>query len=253
MMAFKWSGEFKFPYPPLQANGIFPPPPGRRRIAFLSNVVMMDIFERIMRQFDAWKLEQKYMRRRRTRILRKLSRCMINAGLFSLHADLGRGIPVWGWRVCSLESASFAGTIKWIESFQLDKDKAECEHQIGGASIRHLHQGGRTITYEGTMGQVASTRPTSGSEFYSGRLSSWSRKVLDVYTRSLREVTSLSSMAINLDGSLHIYSLWAMCVITKRERITVRRWRRWQVWTRRANRGFQRRMAIRAGPFELLV
>jgi hypothetical protein len=35
---------------------------------------MADIFERIKRQYDAWKLEQKYMRRRRNRMtMRKYS------------------------------------------------------------------------------------------------------------------------------------------------------------------------------------
>jgi len=34
---------------------------------------MADIFERIKRQYDAWKLEQKYMRRRRGRNVRKFT------------------------------------------------------------------------------------------------------------------------------------------------------------------------------------
>lgn len=31
----------------------------------------MDIFERIRRQYEAWKLEQKYMKRRKSRVMRK--------------------------------------------------------------------------------------------------------------------------------------------------------------------------------------
>ena len=107
---------------------------------------MADIFERIKRQYEAWKLEQKYMKRRRSRMMRKSTLLFSLFSVGSLtHAQtqsyfmcmvlmcLDRKlISVWQRRVCSIIATFVSRAFRQIKSV-FTKKSTKLDQEIDDA------------------------------------------------------------------------------------------------------------------------